>query len=614
MTPKEISRLATAQFLSAIPAHWARRNQQDQEDYGVDYELELMRPNDTATGFLFKVQQKGELQLEMDADGKHVKISGFSVSKLEYYLDLSLPVILVAVDVTAKRVFWVPLQGNSDVQAALRAVSGTDQKTITVRLPVDNELPASADQLIAAVSRVLDFLVVQGITEIRGDRLLDTVLAHMDLDQVTAQLRARTDIMRCQQIEQLLAANRVDEAFAQAGVIFDSGSESLATRFAAGLYLVKAETRSAITAQRGDRDERVLIARLSMSQQLLQLVRPHVRERRLRAYALFQLRAACLRGAIEQDYALYFSDIAQRGASDPLGAATHVLTKSYRQHAALRVLRGLRAIQRCIHRLVQRGYLDLLPQAWAILVQDLSLFASRLREEGLDATTLVTWLDDVGEAALFAARHLEQWHDVALVAIQQVTLADAIPTDIARRAQKGRDILASMPNGAGAERDRSLRFLNQLEHDLINARREVSYDEETLLIERIARAQGIDLDHPTDRIAQVVRIGLRDRNPERVLRQCIHLQVRLGSSGIPAQMLGLPTAGSKALHCVKHGFCISGLALDDTYRTFEMFYCRKCTDGQPQPADWKWTPQWQREQENEHRLAEVGGDPPADLP
>jgi hypothetical protein len=51
MTPKEISRRASRIFPKSLPGTWAVRDQQDQEDYGIDYEIEVMTEADTATGF-----------------------------------------------------------------------------------------------------------------------------------------------------------------------------------------------------------------------------------------------------------------------------------------------------------------------------------------------------------------------------------------------------------------------------------------------------------------------------------------------------------------------------------------------------------------------------------
>jgi hypothetical protein len=65
MTPREISRTATRIFNSKLPPRWASRNQEDQEDFGVDWEIEPMLPRDQPSGTIFKVQQKGTRKLDL---------------------------------------------------------------------------------------------------------------------------------------------------------------------------------------------------------------------------------------------------------------------------------------------------------------------------------------------------------------------------------------------------------------------------------------------------------------------------------------------------------------------------------------------------------------------
>jgi len=68
-------------------------------------------------------------------------------------------------------------------------------------------------------------------------------------------------------------------------------------------------------------------------------------------------------------------------------------------------------------------------------------------------------------------------------------------------------------------------------------------------------------------------------------------------SGIPAQMLGLPTAGSKYIACRKHAYRSSGFNLDDLYAFFKAEHCDSCLDREDHPQDWKWTRAWQMAQE-----------------
>jgi hypothetical protein len=114
---------------------------------------------------------------------------------------------------------------------------------------------------------------------------------------------------------------------------------------------------------------------------------------------------------------------------------------------------------------------------------------------------------------------------------------------------------------------------------------------EAQIYEAMAAAIGIDLSDETDPIAQLVRTGIADINPERVMRDCQHLSVRLGSGGIVADGLRLPTAGSKILRCAIHGHGIGSMSLDRAHQAFKTRYCDQCAERSPRPVGWVWVPE-----------------------
>jgi hypothetical protein len=69
-------------------------------------------------------------------------------------------------------------------------------------------------------------------------------------------------------------------------------------------------------------------------------------------------------------------------------------------------------------------------------------------------------------------------------------------------------------------------------------------------------------------------------------------------------MLGLPTAGSKRLICLKHGHSAESLSLDATYETFTATWpwdkgavrCPHCPDKSPHPEGWESSDSWQKQQ------------------
>ena len=56
---RQIGRLAGRRFEATLPEDWIYRSQEDQEDVGIDGEVELEADDGTGSGFIFKVQIKG---------------------------------------------------------------------------------------------------------------------------------------------------------------------------------------------------------------------------------------------------------------------------------------------------------------------------------------------------------------------------------------------------------------------------------------------------------------------------------------------------------------------------------------------------------------------------
>jgi hypothetical protein len=78
------------------------------------------------------------------------------------------------------------------------------------------------------------------------------------------------------------------------------------------------------------------------------------------------------------------------------------------------------------------------------------------------------------------------------------------------------------------------------------------------------------------------------------------------SLGVPAQMVGLPSAGMKILHCLKKGYTVGGWQLDEIYSSmlpgfgFKSEYCDSCELRQARSENWKWSSKWQHDLAAEH--------------
>jgi hypothetical protein len=128
------------------------------------------------------------------------------------------------------------------------------------------------------------------------------------------------------------------------------------------------------------------------------------------------------------------------------------------------------------------------------------------------------------------------------------------------------------------------------------------------VIENMAMALGIDLSNPDDPAARLVHLGIADADPGRVLKDCEHIFVSLGpqpplaTTTILANVLGLPSIASKVLHCDLHGHYVLEPALDSAYAAFKKRYCDSCPDSVPRPPAWKYSDEWQQEENLRHTV------------
>ena len=595
MNPKEIGRLAGRIFNRIIPFHIAVRSQEDQEDYGIDYEMEVISPEDKPTGFIFKVQQKGTESLK-SIENEKMMVYVMAVDKVGYYLnELRMPVILVVVDVDKESTLWVRLQGNTQVENAFKHAISKNQKTITIHIPPSNCLPKTFSKMLESVRQINEFLLVKEIKQFPSQKLFEAAVKSGDPDGFGKAIQSHYDIFRYERIEDLIRSGQREKALQESWDLFKSPSESIKIRFSGGLNIVRISGGLLARQQTPDQTNQMIEIRSNIYTELLKLVRPIDTPKALRRYARFLLRTTRLRSIVEHDYGLLMSYQVQKESGDEF---TLLFTQSARQSSAIRTLRELRKTQNTFFYLAAGEGLELIPQAWCQICGDILPFIQRLRIDGLEdvENQIVNWLIGINDIAIDISQNNKQWSDLVLCASLRVALSN--PANVDLHADTVKRMKGIMQNIENEEDQKSgLVLIEQYEKLQQVCYIEPSIEEEIQMYKEMCRSLGINPDNPKNDVDEVVAIGLKDLNPERVLKCCQHLLVSIGSYGIPGQMLGLPTAGSKWLHCTKHRYSMMSLSLDQLYESFHTEYCKACKDCLPHDDIWQWSRTWQQEQD-----------------
>jgi hypothetical protein len=602
MNPKEIGRTADRIFQATLPSNWALRSQQDQEDYGVDYEIEVMLPNDQATGFLFKVQQKGAEHLDENLDRDAVIYRDLKVARVGYYLhQLRIPLILVVVEVGTGQVYWIQLQGNPEVESAYQAALARSQKTVTVYLPRSQSLPAACDALLEAASRSQAAVTTRSFATTPSPRILEAAVALGNIGETLRQSRDHVDLLRLHDIEQRIQGHNRDEALRMCQDILTSPSEGITLRFAAGLNVIRLRIIT-LGGESALGRHRSLQLRLETTESLLRLVRPFPQSpEHLRLYARLLSRSARITPMIDRYQGLFATEIDARTSGN---APLLSIVRAEKAQAIAQAYSHLLRAERHFARLVQRKHIPIAVQSLPMLLMDSITFVHLLRCDGrgTEAESLVSWFDQACASVVDLAARIGDWGTLAFCAMQRLPLAaQGDREDLEARARVSEGFLLRIEDPAFRELE--LQKLAQKKESLLAGPPEMTVADAQEMARERAITLGIDLSSTMDPRARLVGAAIDDMNPERVLQRCESIYILLGPPSAASEALGLPTLCQKWVACTRFEYSTSDLTIDSAYQRFHQSYCSICTEARPRSADWRWNPEWQEQQDAVHRRA-----------
>ncbi|EHM2545913.1 DUF4365 domain-containing protein, partial [Salmonella enterica subsp. enterica serovar Hartford] len=217
---------------------WAYRCQEDQEDYGVDAEIEIIADDEKATGFIFKAQIKGQENVSIINDG-NIASFNLSTERLNYYMNqLDVPIILVVVDVTKKKVYWCSLQDDQSLSSRLAISNSEGKKSIAIHIPCSNTLPDESDKLIQAVMDNMTWMKINALNKINTpiNQMLKNSPSKL-IDDLIQRNKEFNFYLYIEQYDRLLKSRSYNELFNKAKITFESTSELFDTRFNSAIYI-----------------------------------------------------------------------------------------------------------------------------------------------------------------------------------------------------------------------------------------------------------------------------------------------------------------------------------------------------------------------------------------
>ncbi|HCE5203291.1 TPA: DUF4365 domain-containing protein [Vibrio parahaemolyticus] len=596
MNAGEIGKEAGRIFEYKLPANWISRSQEDQDDHGIDYEIEIKNSEGKALGKdnVFKVQVKGEENCSFINNGKTVSHS-IKVERLKYYLRFNIPVVLVVVDVTLERVFWVSITDSDKIK---EQVSSTSDDSKTIHLPVENELVRrnnpSFIRLLDAVTHCWNYLSVRGIKQAVANY---SIVKPDEIDKCIDEIGDAFFRAHHAKLDQLLLKRSFDKLYQQSNQIMQSPIAPPKERFIATMYYAEAFNMSPYTKTKQEE----VIERLILREMLVRIAREK-RDRIYRLTAIGKARIGVFKSKLDQLHALHISN--QHFDSDSF---EFYYLNAETQKLYLGVCRTLQKIIFLCNRLVRQSQFDVLSGLFVELGALILIFkivhSARGSNESIEF--LDNWFEQVNLLVLMYVASDRDYHKLERLYFitAHLGLKDREKLDHPKKL-----ILSALP-----ESEDLLLFIEKKVKELNNERDfyDLSVEEQKEFFIDMAKNLGMDPDDPENEFGRFVKIGLDNYDPSGVVKNCENMFVHYQPGGIIAQQLRMHSIGGRLMICLKHGHAIgSGALLSEAYsrsevsehrQGFKQRYCDSCSDCKARDESWEWSLKWQFEEAKKHR-------------
>lgn len=484
-----------------------------EKDYGIDFEVEVFRDS-KSTGITFKVQLKSSDATKYSVRGELVFERLNISSAIRLCDELRTPAILIHADTKRRRTFWSAPQVDAGATQLARQ-RGT--KSITLKIPTSNELPETTSDLVDIVAQIERLLATRLVVATPVLDFVASVRGQVDPLSLLREFKDKGDAIRLMRSHDLLLAESFDEARSEIQKVLADSESSVEIKFWALLCEESVELVAMVRADAPQDQWPILL--LSTSNKLRELAKNGPRQ--LQLFAAIARKAAELDQLVYRDYGLNMNWRLNEERGDRLWKAqlAFELAMSYR--------RVVMKYNQCI-RLVQYGVNSehrwFLSPALVRIVHAVAPFISRLvwRDINEVADRFSASAFQLCRLAAAIAEGNRDWDRLCLAITAAlmtkrdpnseawVWVRETITTIKDPRARKN----------AEEQLDSHTRRIRgeHIEGDIKTTARQA--------YRNMAAALGIDLSNPNDPFADIVRIGLEDLDPSRVLWNCEHISLR----------------------------------------------------------------------------------------
>ncbi|WP_153772791.1 DUF4365 domain-containing protein [Pseudomonas sp. MNR3A] len=593
MNAGEIGTEAGRIFAYNLPSAWIYRSQEDQNDFGIDGEIELKDSNGKALGkeSIFKVQIKGE-EFSTYINNNQTLSFTLTTERLKYYYNFKIPVVLVVVEVSTQKIFWKALTIDEELKS--KVLTATDQSYIQVHLPTTNTLsrgsPSLAESLLTSVNLCWDHLSILGIKAsiAQYPRMTSAELDHKIHVIGDALYKAHH-----QQLDNLLHAKDYNSLYDKAETLSASPVVPSEDRFVATLYYWHAFQIAPNTRNQQDYFDRLF----RICHNLIYLARLD-RSKPLRLIALGKARRTQFKISMDT---LFSAHHATNHFND--SSLEYLIFDGQTQQVYRACCFALQKLVDLCNRLFNSSQYHILADLFIEISPSILVF--RQIHEARGTTESIEFIEHWHQSLSSLVLHYCVYTNNTYYTQCIYRLIASDPENTKTKPEAKAFIIKNLPElspALGRIEEECKKVLNPT--SFLDA----SVDEQKKFFIDMAKNLGMDPDDPNNELGEIVSLALANYDPSEIMKTCEHLFVDYRPGGIVAQSLQMHSAGGiKLLICLKHKYAMaSGGSIKDLYLgthsvpalSFENKHCQNCNDCSPRPSEWKWSFKWHYEIRN----------------
>ncbi|MFC1650156.1 DUF4365 domain-containing protein, partial [Candidatus Latescibacterota bacterium] len=549
--------------------------------------------NEESTGIIFKVQIKGTENPKFNSDNTFTSFS-LSLDDVIYFCEeLNVPTFFILCDVTNSKTWWHAIQLDSDLRAQIQTAQEKKQASLTVHIDSRNEISETPMPLFKKVLESEIYLSARSISSSSVNTLYSSFASAKNLDEIINGFDRGKSTARRVKLERLWDSRDTASIENFICEILDDTNSLIEEKFSALYYSEIIEMGKIFASRESTKIQHDFAVRRKEISSGGPLI--------FRADASLSFHAAKLHQLAHDDLYLFMNNKVIQEPENKLmtDPVWNLVLPSARILASRSVERKFRHCLQLIDYMINHNILNIVPQNIARVLMSIQPFLTRLWYDNMfeAAQYYEKILENIAKIAIDIAIHLKNWKDVSLISMDSILIGNMRDHESIVKRQEWAKLVANNIED-NSIREQTLSRIDKFEDSIYQSRKDSStkLELEIQIYKGMAASMGIDIDNPDDPLAQIVRIGIKDLDPTRILKNCKYLYISLGSIGLPARMLQLYTAGNKTLHCTLHKYYCGALSLDETYNHINNNYCSKCKDKSEYPKDWKWSREWQKAQ------------------